>query len=65
MNEDCTMLYECDNNGDVQNIIVECAANSSCVQNNNFINECVCDEEYTGDGFVECEGLNLSKYNQQ
>ena len=43
----------------------ECAANASCVQNDNLVNECVCNEGYTGDGLVECEGLNLSKYNKQ
>ena len=63
MNEDCTMLYECDADGVLHEHNIECADNASCVQNDDFINECICDEGYTGDGFEECEGLNLSKYN--
>ena len=59
MDEDCTTLYECDDDGNLTETEIECADNASCVQNEDFINECVCDEGYTGDGFVECEGSYL------
>ena len=57
------MLYECDDNGDVQNTNIECTNNASCVQNDNFVKECVCNEGFTGDGLVECEGLKQFKSN--
>ena len=62
MNGNCTMLYECDNNGDLQVINTECADNAACVRSDDFVTQCVCDEGYTGDGLVECEGLNIYTY---
>ena len=64
MNENCTTLYECDDAGNLNITDLQCVENASCVQDDDFIRECVCDEGYTGDGFDECEGGKLSTYNR-